>query len=212
MNQLIKTDQHVDYGLIDCSSSMTSKWRESIAALDAYIAGVKAEHIQSRTILHMFYSQNVDYVYRDCGINDWVDLQRECPEPYGGTPLYDAVNAMGRRLRDLDPPRASIVIVTDGDDNESKTSVDQAKAILDWCRAKGWQITFIGADFSTAHQAKMLGSNANESIGVQKRLLSDAARSLAKKRGNYGRTGAPMHWTSEEQKQFGGYLAGPQGK
>jgi hypothetical protein len=65
-----------------------------------------------------------------------------------GTPLFDAINMMGRELQALNPPRCSIVIITDGDENGSRhTTADQARAILDWCRAQGWQVTFLGADF-----------------------------------------------------------------
>jgi hypothetical protein len=117
---------------------------------------------------------------------------------------------MATKLRDLDPPRASIVIVTDGDENASKfTSSDQAKALLDWMRAKGWQITFIGADFNNRRQAHTLGANEHTSIGVQQKRLSDATAALAAKRARYGLYGEAMHYTDAEKQTFGGYLNGP---
>jgi hypothetical protein len=117
---------------------------------------------------------------------------------------------MATRLRDLDPPRASIVIVTDGDENSSRyTDLTQAKALLDWMRAKGWQITFIGAGFNNSRQARALGANEHTAIGVEKMRLTDATGALAKKRARYGLYGESMHYTDEEKQQFGGYLNGP---
>jgi hypothetical protein len=211
-NALTKSDKQQDYILVDCSSSMADKWFESIGSIDAYIAALRAANVNSDVILHMFYTTNPDYIHSHTSIDQWVPMIESAPGPQGTTPLYDAVNLMGRRLRALDPPRASIVIVTDGDDSSSTTTADQARMILDWIRAKGWQITFIGCDFSTSRMAKLLGASASAAIGVQKKLLTDAAKSLAKKRQNYGLYGTPMNWSEDEQKQFGGYLAAPDAK
>lgn len=202
----------VDYILLDGSSSMQDKWWDSLDSIQAYIDGVRAANIHSRTLLHVFCSHDRDQLVRDVPISDWKHVRTE---PYigshwGMTPLYDAINLMGRRLRDLDPPRASIVIVTDGADTGNEfTDETQARAILDWCRAKGWQVTFIGANFNNAKQARALGANEHNSIGVQQKKLVDAASALAKKRAAYGLYGADMHYTDDEKQQFGGYLNAP---
>lgn len=205
-----QTLQH-DYILLDGSSSMIAKWFDSLAAIEAYVATTRAANVQSKIILHIFDSINKDYLAREMPISDWQSLiTNPVGACWGTTPLYDAIALMGRRLRDLDPPRASIVIVTDGEENGSTfTDLTQAKAILDWIRAKGWQVTFIGADFNNNKQAKALGANEQTSIGVQQRLLTDAVTALARKRARYGLYGEPMHYTDSEQQQFGGFLTGP---
>jgi len=202
-----------DYLLIDGSGSMQDKWCDTLAAIKAYVDCVKAANIKSRVIAHTFDSNDKDCIQRDCDIADWKSV---LDEPIGAwwssTPLYDAVTLMGRRMRDLDPPRASIVIVTDGEENCSQfTNLDQAKAILDWCRAKGWQVTFIGAEFNNWSQASKLGATPQSSIGVQQKKLADAAAALAKKRAQYGMFGTPMHYSDDEKQQFGGYLNPPSG-
>ena len=126
---------------------------------------------------------------------------------FGGTPLYDAINAMGRYFREKNPDRAAATIVTDGEDNGSQfTTLDQARKILDWMRARGWQITFIGANINSDRIAGLLGGNPETAIGVQTRLLSDAAKNLAEKRARYGLHGTPMHFSQDEKSQFGGHL------
>src|SRR5229473_2244142 len=54
---------------------------------------------------------------------------------HGIVHLFDTVNLMVRRLAELDPPRCSIVIITDGMENGSThTTAAQARNLLDWCR------------------------------------------------------------------------------
>lgn len=205
----------LDYILLDGSSSMQDKWWDSLDAIEAYVQGLKREAVHSHLLLStfscIFGGGIAQHMQRDLPIADWKPL-REAPigSDWGMTPLYDAINNMGRELRDLDPPRCSIVIVTDGEENGSKyTTLVQAKAILDWCRAKGWQVTFIGADFANARQARLLGAVEGSSIGVAKANLKLATDALAKKRAAYGLHGTDMHYTDGEQQQFGGYLGAP---
>lgn len=206
-----KLNSQLDYLLVDGSSSMQDKWRDFLDATQAYVDGVKAANINSQVILHTFCTRDRDCVQRDVHIDQWQSLRTHpVGSHWGMTPLYDAITLMGRRMRDLDPPRASIVIVTDGDENGSEfTTLDQAKAILDWCRAKGWQVTFIGADFNNAKQGALLGGNPASVIGVAQARLVDAATALAEKRKRYGLYGTDMHFTGEEKENFGGYLTGP---
>jgi hypothetical protein len=207
-----KINAQLDYILLDGSGSMMGeKWWDSLDAIQSYIDGVKAGNVKSQTMLHLFEGSNVDVIARDCPIDQWKSLREESIDSdWGSTPLYDAIVLMGARLRDLDPPRASIVIVTDGDEAGSKfATLDQARSILDWMRAKGWQVTFIGADFDNRNSAGLLGADQNSAIGVSQKRLSDATSALAKKRARYALYGTPMHWSEDEQQNFGGFLSGP---
>ena len=211
MNKLVKRETQHDYILLDGSGSMQDKWWDTLAAIQAYVDGLKAANVNSQIILHTFDTHDRDCVQRDVPIADWLDL-KDAPigAHFTSTPLYDGVVLMGRRLRDIDPPRCSIVIVTDGDENASRfADLTQAKAILDWCRAKGWQVTFIGANFNNAEQAAALGANDKTAIGVEQKHLTSAASALAKKRARYGLYGEDMHYSDDEKQSFGGYLNPP---
>ena len=207
----LRATTQYDYILLDGSSSMMSKWYETLSAIQSYVDAAKQGNVHSRVLLHVFDSNNADYIAREAVISDWTNLRDDAiGSTWGSTPLYDAITLMGRRLRDLDPPRASIVIVTDGDENGSRfTNLTQAKSILDWCRAKGWQVTFIGADFNNSEQSRALGANEHTAIGVQQRKLTDAASALGRKRARYGLYGEGMDYTRDEQVQFGGFLSAP---
>lgn len=197
-----------DYILIDGSGSMTSIWWDTLDAVEAYIQGLKAEQVDTFIDITVFDSTDREYIARQQSIHEWVPLRREpIGAHWGGTPLYDAIQLLGRRLRDEDPERAAIVIATDGGEAGSTfTTLEQAKAILNWMRAKDWQVIFIGANFDNSETARQLGIEPAKAIGVEKSNLAKATKALAYKRGRYGRTGEDMAYTEDERQQFGGYL------
>jgi len=199
----------LDYILIDGSGSMKDKWWDSMAALDGFMGALRANNVASHGIVNVFDSHDLSLVQRDGLIGDWQTFYANpLAAHWGGTPLYDAINLMGRELQALNPPRCSIVIITDGDENGSRhTTADQARAILDWCRAQGWQVTFLGADFNNSRQAKLLGANESNSLGVQAQKLLEAGKTLGEKRVRHSQAGTDISFTDEEKKDFGGYLA-----
>jgi len=202
----------LDYVLLDGSSSMGPKWWDTVAALRGYVDVLRSQNINSHGIIQLFDSHDLDCELRNGTIDTWTDLS-DLGYHGGMTPLYDAINLMARKLRDLDPPKCSIVIVTDGDENGSRhTSADQARAMLDWCRAKGWQVTFLGADFNNTRQAKLLGANESNSIGVQQKRLKDAGKALGEKRVKHALFGDDINFSEDERKDFGGYLTNGNGE
>jgi hypothetical protein len=204
--------QH-DYILLDASSSMSTKWWESLEAIDKYISGLKAANVNSHITVATFTNAQGGFRYdhaRQGTIEQLTEspLVQNSPDFWAGsTPLYDAINQMIRELRDLDPLKCSIVIVTDGEENGSQTTLVQAKSFLDWARAKGWQITFLGCDFENSSQAKMLGINDSNALGTSAARLIDATAELAKKRAHHAHFGTPMNFSDDEKSKFGGYLA-----
>jgi Mg-chelatase subunit ChlD len=207
---LTTTQSQLDVILVDSSGSMSPKWWDVLDGIQAYIASLRAANVNSRVLVTTF-SSGTDHVIRqrDEYIEDFTAMT-DSPLGFsdGSTALYDAINVQLRELRDLDPPRCAITIFTDGEENASKfTSLDQAKAFLDWARHKGWQVTFVGCDFDNSRMAALLGAARESAIGVGMKHLADATKSLAAKRTKYALYGTPMHWTEDEQTAFGGFLA-----
>lgn len=201
----------VDFIVVDGSGSMVDKWWDFMASLDIFVDALR-RRVNSHTIVSVFDDKDVSMIQRDCPIAEWKCLKEEpLTSSWGYTPLYDAINAMGRHMKELDPPKASIVIVTDGNENRSLyTTHAQARAILDWCRAKGWQVTFLGCDFNNSKQAKLLGVGEANAIGVQKKLLSEAAALLAAKRIRHSVADEDINFSEDERQQFGGLLPKPE--
>jgi hypothetical protein len=198
----------LDYILLDGSQSMMGKWWDCLGALEGYINVLKAENIGSHGIIQVFDTHDLNYIARNSTLDQWESFgAKPIGAHWGSTPLYDAINLMGRSLRNLDPPRCRIIIVTDGAENGSNyTDATQARAILDWCRAKGWQVTFIGADFNNSTQAKLLGATESNSLGVQRQKLLEAGRSAGQKAARHALFGEDIKFTEDERKNFGGYL------
>lgn len=208
-----KIETQVDYLLLDGSGSMYSQWWDVLAALESYLQGLRTARVNSQVILAVFDSTDLQNIQRDCPLDDCPSLTGDqAPSFFGGsTPLYDAIAETGRRLRDLDPPRASVVIATDGGESGSHyTDLTQAKAIIKWMEAKGWPVTFIGCNWDNTQMANKLGLRPSAAIGVAKKHLTSAAASLAKKRAHHYTTGESIHFTDEERTKFGGHLGGPQ--
>lgn len=197
-----------DFILVDGSGSMHGKWASLMQAVDAFINELNVE-TQITLVQFSGGSYHPEFVTaRDCTPSQWIPVGTGEFHPIGGmTPLYDAINMMGRHARDSNPVKPGIAfIVTDGEENASKTTQVQAKAILDWMRAKGWTIKFLGCDFDNSKQARALGGDKTEAIGVSTARLTDATKALAKKRNLHAQYGAPMEWSEEDHQQFGGYL------
>lgn len=206
----LSTDQ-LDMILLDGSGSMMNKWWPMLEAIDAYIAGLKAQNIKSHVVLDVFSDVDRQLTMRDTHIDTWKSFAEDpIGSHWGMTPLMDAIVLMGAKIRNLNPAKCAVTIVTDGDDS-GKTynqfaDIHQAKAVLDWLRTQGFTVTFIGCDFDNDRQARALGANASNSIGVRKELLTDAAKRYAEKRAHSVRTGDDISFTADEKQKFGGYL------
>lgn len=204
----------LDYILLDGSGSMIGKWDNTLACLESYVRTLRGGNLNSHGILQVFDGDNLEYIQRDSCIGEWPKFDRGNVDlPGGNTPLYDAVNLMVRRLAELDPKDCAIAIATDGGANgRQQTTIDQAKALLDWCRAQGWQVTFLGMDFNNAEQARQLGATKQNFIGVQRERLAEAGKLLGEKRLKYHKDGKDIGFNDDEKSEFGGYLAGPNAK
>ena len=133
--------------VLDGSGSMADQWWDMLAAIDGYVDQLRINQLESHIRLSVFTTgpqDAMDLVARNTPIATWEPLlTNPIGSHFGMTPLYDAIALAGMRLQKLDPARASLLIVTDGGENGSKfTSLEQARAILEWCKAKGWQVTF----------------------------------------------------------------------
>lgn len=219
LNQQLPTDTtsrpNIDYILVDSSGSMYHQWADCMSAIDGLVEGLKNENVDTTVTMAQFsagYGGSLDYrVEREHKPAEWYTVQG-IQNIGGGTPLYDSINHGCRILHEKMPGKCTLYIVTDGEDTSSKTTVEQAKSLLDWCRRRGWQIIFIGAGFENSRQAKMLGANPDNYIGIKAKELTHVTSELAKKRGHYDKFGAPMGFSDEEKKKFGGYLPPANGK
>src|SRR5215475_11704379 len=111
-----------DFILIDGSSSMATKRNETLDAVDNFVSQLRNDGINSKVTVAAFSGggDNLDYrVLRLQATPDtWSDMRFDTETNLGSgmTPLYDAINAMCRDLRQRMPIKCSILIITDGDE------------------------------------------------------------------------------------------------
>jgi len=199
-----------DFILLDRSGSMAEHglWVEAKAAVNDYVKELAAKNVDTGVTLVAFdHDQgHVQFdVLRDRIIpKTWKPISDEDATPRGMTPLCDAVGRLVTLARAGNYDNVAIIIMTDGLENMSRElSPSAAKALLDECRAKGWVVVFLGANFDNAMQAAQLGNAPAYTAQSSVRNLRGTMAMTAGKRADYAATGtaATMSFTDEEKAQ-----------
>jgi hypothetical protein len=199
--------QH-DFILLDRSGSMESMWVEALSSINAYVAQLAVDKVDTGVTLATF-DYNIGGISFDV-IRDritpptWAAVTSKDCSPRGGTPLNDAIVRLVSLARVGGYDKVAIIIMTDGHENQSRedrTGVI-AKGMLAECRAKGWQVIFLGADFDNTKQAEFYGNAATQSFVASGGQVVNSMRSTANKRATYGVTGQSMSYSAEEKAEM----------
>lgn len=197
--------QH-DFILLDRSGSMGTLWDEALGSVNAYVAQLAKDKVDTGVTLAVFDAERRGQmsfdVIRDRIIpSTWRRVSREDAEPRAWTPLSDAVGKIVNLAKAGNYDKVAIIIMTDGAENASaELTVAQARALLDECRAKNWQVIFLGANFDNIAQAQSYGTASAATLdSVRPQSLGATMRMSASKRGLYGATGQSMVFSDEEK-------------
>src|ERR1700733_7223747 len=203
--------QH-DFILLDRSGSMQVLWSEALHSVNAYVKKLAEDQVDTGVTLATFDKDGEEFkfeIVRDRIIpSTWKPLSSEDAIPRGMTPLNDAIGRVvtlaKAGLNGTQYDKLALVIMTDGLENASREySHKAAKALLDDCRAKNWQVIFLGANFDNAAQAEAYGNVAVQSMAVGAASLSAAMSATAAKRRAYAASATPMQYSEEEKRRFG---------
>lgn len=133
------------YILLDRSGSMETMWTEALGGINGYVQGLGRN---VSVMLAAFDSISYD-VIRNTTSADWTKVTREEVSPRGGTPLLDASGRIMQNMLDSGAKRAILVVVTDGDENQSsKFKTHEISALTKQLESKDYEIVFLGANFS----------------------------------------------------------------
>lgn len=197
--------QH-DFILLDRSGSMGNLWTEALSSINAYVKKLAEDKVDTGVTLVMFDGQNglkFDIVRDRIIPTTWKPVSEIEAQPRGMTPLSDATGRIVALAKAGNYEKVAIIIMTDGHENDSKElSVSQAKALLDECRAKNWQVIFLGANFDNASQALSYGANSGQTVKSSVRNLSTSMDATASLRSRYGESGAEMVFTDEQKQKL----------
>lgn len=200
--------QH-DFILLDRSGSMSSLWDEALGSINSYVKKLADDKIDTGVTLATFDGDGGKLAFeiiRDRIIpSTWHAVSSADATPRGLTPLNDATGKIVNLAKAGGYDKVAIIIMTDGHENASRElTVTQAKTLLDECRAKNWQVIFLGANFDNAAQASSYGNAAFATAEVAKGNLREATASMAASRTAYATTGAAMGFSEEEKRRLSG--------
>ena len=187
------------YILLDRTGSMEPIWTEALSSVNAYADGLASldggPRVDADITLAAFDAQEglqFDVLRKDIDASEWRDVTSKEISPRGMTPLYDAIGRMVSLAEKDKPEKAIIVIMTDGEENSSQEMTKaSAKAALDRIRAKGWEVVFLGTEFSNFDDATGVGQSASRNMAVSKDQLSESMRRLSDKSKAYASGAAP---------------------
>lgn len=166
--------------VLDRSGSMLSMVSEAAQGLNDFLNG-QVGHVQC-----VRFNQSTEIMER-VKVNDFPEATPEWWAPEGMTALWDAIGAAVHLASACENPnRVELVIVTDGQENSSQEYTKAAvRAGLEVGKAKGWTVTFLGANMDAAAEAKSLGLAAADAAtfsptgdGVKSAFAGARSRSM----------------------------------
>jgi len=221
--------------VLDRSGSMESCRDITISAVNEYIAQLKREHPFSETFVTLVLfdmpakdnygllgklggnygfdinqKPSIDYVYTNKPLAEVPLLSRETFVPRGWTPLYDAVGAEITRLQgtvgfQIVKPRVTLVIVTDGAENCSRTwTARELKQHLgDRQERDGWLVIFLGANQDAWIAGQAIGTRYDTTMSYDVAHTGAAMASSARATSLYqgGVAASNISFTADERKK-----------
>lgn len=196
------------YILLDRTGSMEPIWSEALSSVNAYADGLASldggPRVDADITLAVFDAQDglqFDVLRNTIDASAWKDVTTNEVSPRGMTPLYDAIGKIVSLAEKDRPEKAIIVIMTDGEENSSQEMTNaSARAALDRVRAKGWEVVFLGAEFSNFDDAVGVGQTSSRNMAVSKDSLADSMGRLAQKSKDYASGTAPtVEWNDEDR-------------
>lgn len=204
-----------DYILLDRSGSMkdAGKWTESIAAINNYVKGLAERKVDTGVTLALIDKpdRTMEFeILRDRIIpTTWRDVATDEAYPRGWTPLNEGLLRMieiANRASHGPNDHVAIVVLTDGQENASdpiKAPRHEVKKALDSCRARGWEIMFIGAAFDNWAQAEGYGARRASSYSAEPLNLGRTMSVMAENRSfKVAGASATMDFSDEQKAEL----------
>lgn len=199
--------QH-DFILLDRSGSMIHNWTEALNAVNSYVAKLAEDNVDTGVTLATFDGDNrrliFDVIRDRITPKTWHKVTDKDCKPRGWTPLSDAIGKIVNLADAGKYDKVAMIIMTDGEENYStELSVADARKLLDECRAKNWQVIFLGADFRNTVQAGTYNNDVNATLSASAGTYSAHTMEIARKRAVYGVTGQSIEFAEEEKASLG---------
>lgn len=193
--------------ILDESGSMDCVKRQTISGCNETINTIRAAQekyadTQDHYVSIYVFQENDKvpsrYLIKNLPIAEVSHINGEQYEPWGCTPLYDAVGGTLADLKSITKDKemaiGSVTIITDGLENASKHYTREKVAkMIDALKEMGWSFNFIGANIDVKGTAASLNiDNALEFQQDEDGTEAMFARERSSRMAYYGRTSAVM--------------------
>jgi len=159
--------------VLDESGSMNGITQQTIDGCNETINTIKSSQEEFKDSQEHFVSiyafQSNDqkpshYLIKGVAAKDVNHITNEDYEPWGGTPLYDAVGAtladLRAKARQYEASVGSVTIITDGYENASREYThEKVRKMISELKEMGWNFNFIGANIDVERAAQDFGIN-----------------------------------------------------
>jgi hypothetical protein len=139
--------------LLDRSGSMQSCVDDTIGGFNAFVESQKSF---GGTMTLCLFDHEFEILYDKVPIDQVVPLTNDTYLPRGGTALHDA---MGQVLKMNLSDDAMVIILTDGEENSSRSYT--SAHVKDLVDSKSWKFVYLGANQDAVLTAQGLGINTS---------------------------------------------------
>lgn len=159
-------NKHVIF-ILDRSGSMASIKPDVIGGFNTYVKDLRADSPEATFQLVQFDTQALD-IPAATKARAIVDLNESTYQPRGGTPLLDAVGTVVSTSLDNADTAYLVVILTDGQENESKTwNLARLKSLIEQKQATNrWTFMYLGSNQDAWAEAGAWGIPAGSTITI----------------------------------------------
>ena len=174
--------------VLDESGSMTSCWDDTITGFNEYVNGQRAADAGSCWLtLNKFEGGHIRTVFANSDIKTAPELSKKNYSPAGGTNLLDAigytieqVNTLLAGKKKKDRPGVIIVIMTDGDENQSrKYNNEMIKSMVAAAEKADWSFVFLGANIDSFSVGSTFGMNVSNSVNYNTANMTGTMATLS---------------------------------
>lgn len=153
--------------IVDASGSMCLIYDQALIGINQTIKTVKELQQGDATIDQhitlLSFADGLDepeYIYDGKQIDEVKDISKKEYKLRGNTALYDAIGKSVSKLREsmADGDKALVTIITDGQENDSRTwDETMVKDLIEELKDKGWVFTYIGANQDVNRESSRIG-------------------------------------------------------
>ena len=175
--------------VLDESGSMMSCYDSTVSGFNEFVAGQRAaENAGDATLtLNKFDAPHIKTVFENLAIGEAPALDKKNYQPNGGTNLLDCigytieqVNATLEKNKKKDRPGVIVLIMTDGEENQSrKFNGTQIKDMVAAAEKADWSFVFLGANIDAFSVGASFGMNAMNSVNYSTANMAQTMDTLS---------------------------------